>query len=145
MVPQCLLAATAFEHCIYRISFRQAFSGKLLPIQLIKPPLELRIRAPHLVNHLLRPVKVSPLEIDGQILRLRRDSHFHCPTTFRNNRFAASNPSLTCVSCSLIFLPSGSIVGTSMVIAIDLPAVSSVTPSETLDPQCSRQFASSDA
>jgi hypothetical protein len=43
-----------------------------LMIQLSKPPLELWIRPPYPVDHLLRPVKIFPLSLDGSILRRRR-------------------------------------------------------------------------
>jgi len=39
-----------------------------LPIELVTPPLKLRIRPPYLVYHLPRPVKVLPLSLDRPIL-----------------------------------------------------------------------------
>src|SRR5450631_3004564 len=65
---QCLLPATTFEHFSYQTRSRKPSRSGPLPVQLIKSPLELRIRSPHLVNHLLRPVKVLPLPLDGPVL-----------------------------------------------------------------------------
>jgi hypothetical protein len=41
------------------------------PIQLIKPPLEVRIRLPNLIYHPLRPFKVFPFPVDRPVVGRR--------------------------------------------------------------------------
>jgi hypothetical protein len=57
----------------------------LLPIQLIKPPLEHRIRPTNLVDYLLRPVKVLPFSLNGPVLGAR----YHRPERRRRHRQGA--------------------------------------------------------